>query len=82
MIESTGKRKKRHLDHPKYRFKLTCLFHGPGNLSDECKVLGDFGSKYSKIRPTKDSGHKTTFKKNVRKKENNSIVQHAVDEIL
>ena len=48
---------KRYVDHQKYRSKLTCLIHGPGNLTDECKVLGDFVSKYSKVRTTKDIGH-------------------------
>ena len=63
--ESSDKRIKRYLDHPKYRYKLTCLIHGHGNSSDQCKVLVDFGSKYSKSRPTKDCGHETEAKKEI-----------------
>ena len=56
MSESAGKYIKRYVDHPKDRSKLTCIIHGPGNSSDECKMLGDFGYKYFGIRPTKDRG--------------------------
>ena len=56
MIDRYGKRRKRYVDHPRGDFK-TCIMHGPGHSSVECKVLGDFGSKYVKIRPTKDRGH-------------------------
>ena len=64
-----GKRIKRYVDHSKDRSKLTFLIHGPRYSSDECKVSGDFGSKYSNIRPAKDCG-----KKFCRKKDNNAIV--------
>ena len=57
MGESSGKRRKRYVDHPKDISKLTCLIHVPGHSSYICKVLGDFGSKYYKIRPTKYHGH-------------------------
>ena len=40
MSESTGKRRKMYVYHPKDGSKLTCLIHGPGHSSDECKVLG------------------------------------------
>ena len=50
--ESSGKRRKRHVDHLRDRSKHTFLIHGPGHSSDECKVLVDFGSKYCKNRPT------------------------------
>ena len=53
--ESTGKRRKRHVDIPTGKSK-TCLIHGPGHSSEECKVLGDFGTKYVNIRPIKDRG--------------------------
>ena len=56
MSESASKCRKRYVDHPKDRFKITHIIHGPGKFSDECKVLGDFGSKYSRIRTTKDRG--------------------------
>ena len=49
----------------------------------ECTALGDFGSNYSKVRPTKYQRQETTIKKNDgRQQENNAIVQHAVDDIL
>ena len=44
---------KMYVDHLMDVSKQTYLIHGPGHSSDECMVLGDFGSKYSKIRPTK-----------------------------
>ena len=83
MSESAGKLRKRYTDHPRYRYKLIFLVRGLGNSSDECKVLGDFGSKYSKSRTTKDRRQKPEkMKKFNRKKDNNAIVQHAVDEII
>ena len=54
MIESAGKCRKRYVDNPKDRSKIIGLTHGPERSSDECEVLGDFGYKYSRIRPTKD----------------------------
>ena len=50
-----GKRRKLHVDSLTGKSK-TYLIHGPGHSSEECKVLGDFGTKYAKIRPTKDRG--------------------------
>ena len=45
--------------------------------------MGDFGSKYSKSRPTKDRGHEPeTNKIFIIKKDNNAIVQHAVWDII
>ena len=46
MSDSTGKHRKRYVDHPNDIYKLTCLVYGPGNSSDKYKVLGDFGFKY------------------------------------
>ena len=54
MSESAGRLRKSYVDHPKDRSKLICIIHGPGNSSEECKVLGNFGSNYSKRRPAKD----------------------------
>ena len=34
MTESSGKRRKRYVYHPKDRSKLTCLIHSPGHSSD------------------------------------------------
>ena len=61
----------------------TCLIHGPGKPSEECKVLGDFGTKYANSRPTKEHGRSPVPKKKInRQQENNAIVDNAVDEIL
>ena len=57
MNESAGNQRKRYVDNPKDISKPTCLINGTGNSSDECKVLGDFGSKYATITPTKDRGN-------------------------
>ena len=63
--------------------QLTCTVHGPGNYSDECKTLEEFGSNYSKVRPTRYQSQETTIKKKYgRYQENNVIVQHAVDGIF
>ena len=54
--------------------------HGPGHSSVECKVLGDFGSKYVKIRPTKDRGHDPIPKNEFnRQQDNTDIFNSAVD---
>ena len=61
----------------------TCLIHGPRHSSDECKALGDFGSNYSKKRPTKDRRHDLVPRyKFSRHQEHNAIVNSKVDEIL
>ena len=49
--------------HPTDRSKQTFLVHVSGNSSDECKVLGDFSSKYSKIGSSKDRGNDPATKK-------------------
>ena len=59
MNERDDKHRKRYADHLKDRSKLVCPINGARNSSDECKVLGDFGSKYYKSRPTKDRGQET-----------------------
>ena len=80
MSKSTDKRRKRYVDHPKDESKPTCIIHGPRNSSDECKVLGDFCSKYSRIRPTKYHGHNpSNGTKFNRHKDNNVIVSIVVD---
>ena len=61
----------------------TCLIHVPGNASEEYKVMGDFGTKYANIRPTKDHGNSPIPReKNYCYQENNAIVNNVVDEIL
>ena len=45
--------------------------------------MGYFGYTYSKSRPTKDRGHEPTTNKQIgRQKDNNTIFQHAVDDII
>ena len=61
-------------------FKHTCIIYGLGHSSDWCKVLGDFVSNYSKIRPTNDPNHDPDTIKNInRQKNNNYIVNNEVD---
>ena len=81
--DSTGKRRKRYVDHPKNISKHNSLIHAPWNSSYECMVLRDFGSRYYKSRPTKDRGHDTATRKKFNiQKDNNAIVNHAADEII
>ena len=82
MSESAGKFIKRYVVHPKDRSKRIFLILGIGHSSDECKVLGDFGSKYSKSGPTKDRGHERVYKKNQQTEIYQCYFQHAVDEII
>ena len=42
--------------YPNRKIK-NCLIHGPGNYLEECKVLGDFRTKYANSRHTKDRGN-------------------------
>ena len=63
MSESTGNHRKRYVDNPKYISRQTCLIHGHDHSLDEYKVLGDFGYKYSKIRPTKNRRNEPATKK-------------------
>ena len=51
--ERSYKHIKRFVDSPTGKTKIY-LIHGPGNSSEEWKVLGDFGTNYAKSRPTKD----------------------------
>ena len=60
-----------------------CIIHGPRHYSDECKVLGDFGAKYSKGKPTKDRRNNLVPRNKFKgQQENNAIVNIAVDESL
>ena len=56
MGESAGKRWKGCVDCSKSELK-TFLIHGTIHSSDECIVLWDFGSKYAKVKPTKEHGN-------------------------
>ena len=83
MSESAGKFRKKYVDHPKDRFKLICLIHGPGYSSEKFKVMGDLGFKYYIGRPTKDHRQEPAAKKKFsRQKENNAIFQNIVYEII
>ena len=83
MIKLTIKHNKRYVDHPRYQSKLTCIIHSPGNSSDECKVLNCSGSKYTKIRPSKEHRKKPTPKKSFgNNQDKNPMCQNAVDEII
>ena len=51
---NSGKRKETNADHPSdgpTSEKNTCLLHGPGNSSEECKLLKVFSEKYAAQRP-------------------------------
>ena len=81
--ESASKRRKRCVDHPKDISKLICLICGPGNSSNECKILGDFVTSYAKVGTNKDCSHDPATKERfILNKENNNAIQHAVDEII
>ena len=54
MGKQTGKRKKNCVYHLRDQLKLTCLVHGPGYTTDECKALNGFGTKYAKGRDFKE----------------------------
>ena len=60
--EIAGMRIKRYVNRLKDISSPNCLIHGPVYSSDECKVLGDLDSRYSKIMPTKDRRHDTVTK--------------------
>ena len=63
MSKSSVKRRNIYVYHPKYRSQITCLIHGHVNSSDECKFFDDFGSKYAKVRYTKDHSQESANKK-------------------
>ena len=76
---SASKRRKQYVDHLKSASK-TCMIHGAGNDYDECKVLGEFGTKYAADQPTKDRGSDPTPRKRLKKKEH-TIINNVVDEL-
>ena len=80
--DSSGKRRKRYVDNTTVKSKI-CLIHGPGHSSEECKVLGEFVTKYTKSRPIKYHWSSPLPRKKInRHQENNTIVKNAVDEII
>ena len=84
MSKSTDKLRKRYVHHPKDQLQLTFLICSHVNSSGECKILGDFVSKYTKGRHNKDRRQEQpVFKKRFRKQqEKNYVVQNAVDGIV
>ena len=83
MSQSYGNHRKGYVEHPKDTSKLNCLIHGPGNSSVKSKVLGDFGSKYTKDRPTKHQRKYPVTKKRFGiQQKSNDIIQHSFDEII
>ena len=64
---SSGKRCKQHVDHSKSASK-TCMIHGVGHSSDECKILGKFGDNYAAAQSTKDQGRDPISRKRYHKK--------------
>ena len=76
-----GKHIKRYVDRLTVELK-TYLIHDPGHYSDDCKVLGDFSTKYAKGNPTKDHGNNTAPRKNLRGSRKNAIVHNVADEFL
>ena len=71
MSDSAGNCSERYVYYLNGKSKTTYLIYGPVHSSDECKVLGDFGYKYVKIRSNKERGHnplpKNKFKKHQEK---------------
>ena len=58
------------------------MIHGAGHSSDECKVLGKFGTKYDVTHPMKYRGSDTIPRKGPRKKkENHTLIDNMVDEL-
>ena len=58
------------------------MIHCLGKSSDECKVLGECGTKYSVSHPTKDQGKNPIHKKGSQKKQDiRNIINNIVDEL-
>ena len=66
--ESVVKHRKMYVDYLKDKSRQTCIIYHPDHSSDECKFLGDFGSKYSKSRSTKERGHDPATETIIRQK--------------
>ena len=77
---SAGKRHKRYVDISKSESK-TCMLHGAGHSSDECKVLGKFGTKYTAFHTTKGCRINTVPEKIFQVKQENHYILNNMDEI-
>ena len=79
--EITDKRRKRYVNCYRSKSK-TCMIHGVGHSSGECKVLDEFGTMYAATQPTKYHGRNPVPSKIFHKKqENHVIINNVVDEI-
>ena len=81
MSKCDDKRNQRYVYHPMDRSKLNCLINVPGNSPDECRVLNDFGSNYTKGKTSKEQSQDPKF--NIfleNRKGKNDMFQHAFDE--
>ena len=59
-----------------------CMIYGLIHYSDECKVLGEFGTKYAAAQPTNNHGRNPIPRKRFQKKqENHTIIDNIVDEL-
>ena len=73
---SAEKRRKRYVDNPKSTSKIY-MIHGSGHSSDECKALGEFGTKYTAAQPTKYRGRNPIpIKRFHKKQENHNIINN------
>ena len=83
MGKLSGKRNQRYVYPPRDIYKLTCIIHGFGHSSDECKLIKYFSTKYATVGSFKQIRKEPTSNKNIGKKQElNDIVQHAVDDII
>ena len=79
--DSACKRSKRYVDCSKSASKH-CIIHGLVHSSDECKVLGESGTKYAAAQLTEICGRNTIPKKGYHKKqESHAIIDNMLDEL-
>ena len=58
------------------------MIHGAGHYSDECKVLGVFGTKYASSQSTKYHRSDPIPRKRLQEKQqNHDIINNVVDEL-
>ena len=82
MVDNAGKCIKWYVDFPSVESK-TCIFPLSQAFFFKCNILGDFGSKYAKGKPTNDRGnHPVPRNKFNKQQENNAIFNNVVDEII
>ena len=74
MCESAEKCRKKYVDHLKDISKLTFIIHGTVHSSNGCKVLGDFVTKYEKLKPNKDHRQEPATKKKVERQQKKNAI--------